>query len=310
MLGLVLVPLLLVVASCGGGGSAKDPTTAHSLAEKIRVSGAFGSKPAITIATPLKVPETDSWTQTKGTGDPVGAQAKTILQLTLADARTGKTSVSTFDAGQKPLEVRLGDQLFPRLLQALSGQRAGTRLVVAATSEDAYGNGGAPQIGIKAGDPVVMVADILSTDPTSLLDGPSGATRAAPATAPRLLGSAATPTGFDVTGLRKPKKLQVYTLREGTGPAIDGPHRVSVDYIGQVWGATQPFNDSYPKEPVTFTFGLSGVIPAWDKALAGAREGSRVMLVSPPSSAYGATAQPDIPAGSTLIFVLDVLGVG
>ena len=99
-------------------------------------------------------------------------------------------------------------------------------------------------------------------------------------------------------------------LREGTGPVLDGPHRIAADYLGQVWGQKTPFNDSYPKEPVNFTVGISGVIPAWDKALAGVKEGARVMLVAPPSAAYGAAGQGPIPANATLVFVIDVLGVG
>ena len=34
------------------------------------------------------------------------------------------------------------------------------------------------------------------------------------------------------------------------------------------------------------------------------------MLICPPDSAYGKAAQPGIPANSTLVFVIDVLGVG
>ena len=34
------------------------------------------------------------------------------------------------------------------------------------------------------------------------------------------------------------------------------------------------------------------------------------MIISPPKSGYGASAQPNIPANSTLVFVVDVLGVG
>jgi peptidylprolyl isomerase len=34
------------------------------------------------------------------------------------------------------------------------------------------------------------------------------------------------------------------------------------------------------------------------------------MIITPPSLAYGASAQPGIPAGSTLVYVVDVLGVG
>lgn len=56
--------------------------------------------------------------------------------------------------------------------------------------------------------------------------------------------------------------------------------------------------------------GLKLVIPAWDSALAGQKEGARVMIVAPPDAAYGAAAQPGIPANSTLVFIVDVLGVG
>lgn len=307
--GVLVATLLVVVGGCGSD-TVRDAAKQHPLSDKVRVSGAFGTKPAITIASPLDVSSTDSWSTTRGTGDPVGAESTTILQLTLADARTGKTSISTFDAGQKPLEVKLGDQVFPALLSALTGQPVGTRLVVAATSDDAYGKRGAPQLGIKAGDPVVMVADILSTDPSSLVKGPAGAAVPPDPRAPTLLGTSTTPTGFDVSGLHKPKRLEVFELTKGTGAVITGPRRVAVDYLGQVWGARTPFQDSYPKEPVTFSVGLSGVVPAWDKALPGLREGSRVVIVAPPATAYGATAQPGIPAGSTLVYVLDVLGVG
>ena len=40
------------------------------------------------------------------------------------------------------------------------------------------------------------------------------------------------------------------------------------------------------------------------------KEGARVMLICPPDSAYGKASQPGIPANSTLVFVIDVLGVG
>ena len=76
--------------------------------------------------------------------------------------------------------------MFPSLASSLVGKAADSRVVVASTSDDAYGDQGASQIGIKAGDSVVMVADILSTDPTKVLDGPTGDDPEPPATAPRI----------------------------------------------------------------------------------------------------------------------------
>jgi peptidylprolyl isomerase len=299
--------VLALTASACGSADAKDSTNVE---DKVKVSGDYGEKPTITIDSPLKVQETSSWTTQNGNGDKVGSDATTILGLTLADARTGKTVISTHDQGQHPLEVKLGDQVFPSLAQSLVGKSADSRVVVASTPDDAYGDTGAPQIGIKAGDSIVMVADVLSTDPTKILDGPTGATRTPPKTAPKLLQSGNDLTGLDFTGLKKPTKFQAILLRQGTGPEIETPDRIAADYLGQVWGAKQPFDSSYGKEPARYSIGLGGVIKAWDQGLAGVKEGARVMLICPPDTAYGKASQPGIPANSTLVFVIDVLGVG
>ncbi|HET7352158.1 MAG TPA: FKBP-type peptidyl-prolyl cis-trans isomerase [Marmoricola sp.] len=305
---LALTGLLLctVVAGCGSEGSPPS-----SVREKVSVEGEFGAKPTIDIDAPLEFSDSTSWTTEKGDGDPVGSDAVAILALTIADGTSGETAISTLDQGQGPLEVQLGDQVFPSLVDALTDRPAGSRVVVASVSDDAYGEQGAPQIGIKPGDPVVMVADVLSTDPTTLLDGPTGAEVTPPATAPRLLERDGVPTGFDVRGASPPgDKLMVVPLREGDGPAIEAPERVAVHYLGAVWGSSKPFDESYSKEPARFSIGLGGVIKGWDQGLDGVKEGARLMLVVPPGLGYGATARPGIPANSTLVFVVDVLGVG
>jgi peptidylprolyl isomerase len=55
--------------------------------------------------------------------------------------------------------------------------------------------------------------------------------------------------------------------------------------------------------------GVQGLIPAWDKVIPGLKRGSRVLIIAPPEDGYGDREQPNIPAGSTLAFVVDVLGV-
>lgn len=295
------------VVACASTAAQRDSAGVRG---HVDVRGKFGQKPAIRIDSPLTVKKTTSWTIESGTGDPVGAQATTILDLTIVDARTGKTAISTHDAGQRPQEVTLGDQVFPGLASSLVGRRANTRVVVASTADDAYGSEGAPQIGVKGGDPVVMVADILSTDPTKVLDAPTGATLEPPATAPRIRSSGQDLTGLDFSGLARPRTFAAIKLREGTGPAIDSPDRIVADYLGQVWGAKEPFDTTYGKEPARFSIGLGNVIKGWDKGLPGLKEGARVMLICPPDSAYGTDAKRGIPAGSTLVFVIDVLGVG
>jgi FKBP-type peptidyl-prolyl cis-trans isomerase len=52
------------------------------------------------------------------------------------------------------------------------------------------------------------------------------------------------------------------------------------------------------------------VIPGWDKGLVGKKVGSRVLLVVPPADGYGAEANGQIPANSTLVFAVDILDAG
>ncbi len=305
----LLCALTLTVSACG---SSEEKQEATDLRSQVDVTGDFGEAPEVDFTAPLEVTSSSSWTTRKGEGDKVGQASTAVLALTLLDGRTGKKAISTFDEGQTPLQVSLTEQFLPSLAEALVGARAGSRLVVASTSEDAYGSGGSPQIGIKGGDPVVMVADVLATDPTDVLDGPTGDEVEPPAGSPTLLERDGVPSGFEVPArAKKPAEVQVVPLREGTGDEVEDPDRVTVNYLGAVWKGTEPFDQSYDKEPTTFSIGLGAVITCWDQGLVGQKEGARVMLVCPPDTAYGNTAQgEDIPARSTLVFVIDVLGVG
>jgi len=297
--------LALTATACGSGDTEEE----KSVRDRVEVSGAFGEAPKIDIDAPLKLSESSSWTEEKGDGDTVGEDSTAILELTLANGRTGKAAISTIDQG-KPLEIKLGEQVFPSLNAALVGKPADSRIVVASVADDAYGDSGSPQSGIEGGDPVVMVADILSTDPTSSLDGPTGDTVPAPASAPKVKEKDGVPLRLVFGKARKPKKLTVIQLREGTGPPIESPDRITADYLGQVWDGKKPFGSTFSQQPAEFSIGLGGVVQAWDKALDGQKEGARVMIISPPDLGYGSTPQPNIPANSTLVFVVDVLGVG
>ena len=305
----LLCALTLSVSACGSSEEKQETTDLRS---QVDVTGDFGKAPEVDFAAPLDVTTSASWTTEKGEGDKIGQASTAVLALTLLDGRTGKKAISTFDEGQTPLQVSLTEQFLPSLAEALVGARAGSRLVVASTPEDAYGSGGSPQIGIKGGDPVVMVADVLATDPTDVLDGPTGDEVEPPAGSPVLVEREGVPSGFEVPArAKKPTELQVVPLREGTGDEVEDPDRVTVNYLGAVWKGTKPFDQSYDKDPTTFSIGLGAVIKCWDEGLVGQKEGARVMLVCPPDTAYGNTAQgEDIPARSTLVFVIDVLGVG
>jgi FKBP-type peptidyl-prolyl cis-trans isomerase len=94
----------------------------------------------------------------------------------------------------------------------------------------------------------------------------------------------------------------------GTGATAEAGDVVTVNYTGKLQDGTV-FDTSIGKQPIQFTLGVGMVIPGWDEGLQGMKVGGKRLLIIPPSLGYGAEANGPIPANSTLIFEVDLLGV-
>lgn len=104
-----------------------------------------------------------------------------------------------------------------------------------------------------------------------------------------------------------PTGLQRVRLHEGTGEEVGQGDFIVADYIGQVWGADTPFNDTWDMGyPIGFS--LKQVVQGWSQGIPGARVGDRIMLSIPSALGYP-DGNPDagIAAGDTLVFVIDIL---
>ncbi|MEI8256367.1 MAG: FKBP-type peptidyl-prolyl cis-trans isomerase [Deltaproteobacteria bacterium] len=96
-------------------------------------------------------------------------------------------------------------------------------------------------------------------------------------------------------------------MQAGTGAQPSATDEVSVNYRGTLINGTE-FDSSYTRhQPATFT--LNGVIPCWTEGLQHMHVGGRARLVCPPEAAYGDRAQRSIPAGSTLIFEVELVSI-
>jgi peptidylprolyl isomerase len=96
-------------------------------------------------------------------------------------------------------------------------------------------------------------------------------------------------------------------LIRGDGPEVPPGATVTVHYTGWLLDGTQ-FDSSWDRgQPATF--GLNQVIAGWTQGLAGQTVGSQVLLIVPPALAYGDDDRGTIPPNSTLVFVVDILGV-
>lgn len=303
--------LALAGSACSGSVHPGDVRAAEGTITGLTVSGEPGTAPSVRMAAPLKVAATRSETVVTGTGAPVQVDQLFVLQLTMYDARTGAKAISTYDRGRAPMVAKsTDDSLFPALSKALVGQRQGSRLVLVATADDAYGDTGASQFGIAAGDPVVLVADVLAVPPTDVLPEIDGTPLAATPGAPRVRMRDGLPDTLDLSGVTRPEDLVVVPLVRGSGPAVRDNSLVTVNYLGQVWGRSVPFEDTYPKEPAQVPIGVGAVTAAWDQALVGVRRGSRLLVLAPPRLAFKAAGNPPaVPGGATIAYVIDVLGV-
>ena len=213
------------------------------------------------------------------------------------------------DIPATPESITISDELSPFFQAAFKDQKVGSRVVVAATATDAFGEGGNPQIGIGNEDTVLLIADIMEVQ--EVLTGPEGEEQPAPSWAPGLITEGDAITGLDFEGTPQPDgKLRSAVLIQGEGPKVQAGQTISVNYLGQVYGAEQPFDESYSRgAPTSFGIGTGQVIPGWDKTLVGAAVGSRLIVAIPPKEGYGEQGNPaaGIKGTDTLYFVVDIL---
>lgn len=105
-------------------------------------------------------------------------------------------------------------------------------------------------------------------------------------------------------------------LRASRGERIQSGDKVFVRYEGRLTNGDlfdSNFNFS-TLEPVegrdffSFVLGAGQVIQGWDRGLEGATLGQVIRLEIPPELAYGSAERPGIPANSTLVFTVEVVG--
>jgi FKBP-type peptidyl-prolyl cis-trans isomerase len=86
-----------------------------------------------------------------------------------------------------------------------------------------------------------------------------------------------------------------------------------MNYTGRLTNGTVFDSNVLPKfghvEPFKFTLGAGQVIKGWDEGLVGMKVGEKKTLTIPPEKGYGAQAVGSIPANSTLIFDVELVGI-
>lgn len=119
--------------------------------------------------------------------------------------------------------------------------------------------------------------------------------------------------GSNDTGtLEDPSKypsLKITDIVTGTGKAPAYGQRVTVHYVGTLTNGTKFDSSRDRNQPFTFSIGTGEVIKGWDIGVSTMKVGGKRRLEIPPDLGYGSRAVGPIPANSTLIFEVELLGI-
>lgn len=304
----VLALSLLGLAACGSESS--DADSGGAPLSSVTIEGKHGEEPKVTFDGRLDGDQEETEVLIEGDGETVADGDTVSANLWIGNGFTQEEATSTYEQGPQPIEIT-SDTMEP-LRDALIDHKVGERVAVLTSAEAAYGEQGNPTIGIGNKDSVLFVIDIMDrSDTVPILDGPQGEEKKPAGWAPTLIEKDGVIAGLDFTDAHEPSgELIATTLIKGDGAVVKKGQTLTVNYLGQVYNADKPFDESYSKEPAEFPIGVGQVIDGWDKRLVGRTVGSRVILEIPPAEGYGkpGNEQAGIKGTDTLFFVVDILG--
>jgi FKBP-type peptidyl-prolyl cis-trans isomerase len=97
----------------------------------------------------------------------------------------------------------------------------------------------------------------------------------------------------------------------GTGAEAKSGQNVTVHYTGWLTNGTKFDSSKDRRDPFVFSLGKGQVIRGWDQGVQGMKVGGKRKLTIPPEMGYGARgAGGVIPPNATLVFEVELLGVG
>lgn len=278
----------------------RKPIKASSDLDAVTVTGEYGQPPKVTVKSPWAIDKTRTKVLTPAKGAVVKAGQTVEVNYHGVDGRTGKTFDESFSRGA-PIAFNLA-QVVPGFSKGLTGQRQGSRVVIAMPGSDGYdASGGHPQAGIEVGDTLIFVVDLVSVQ----LAGPEGTAVKPKAGLPTVTTKKGAPE-ITVPKTDPPTTLQVQPLIKGKGKKVGENDQITFDYRWVRWSDGKLLEESYSAEPATAA--LSGLLPGMVKGLTGQTVGSRVLLVIPPAEGYpDGNPTPSVGPQETLVMVVDLL---
>lgn len=140
-------------------GAAPDWTLAGTTGSIAVTGPTDATAPRVTVTGPFSVAQTQVHTLRAGDGPVASATARVSVCYLGVNGRDGSVFDSSYDRGAPVSFSLLG--VIPGFQKAITGQKVGSTVAVAATPADGYPEG-QPSAGIRPGDSLIFVIKILS----------------------------------------------------------------------------------------------------------------------------------------------------
>lgn len=272
--------------------------------EQVKVDGDFGTEPKVEFPSPLVGSGIETKVFIEGNGGALVGAQRVALHFTGFNASTGEQFQGSEFGTDNYIIQDLIDGAKPDFCKALTGVQVGSRVGVLLDAPNAHDGAGVESLGIGPDDAILFVFDVVD----AYLPKANGDAKGPEAGLPTVILAPSGQPGIQLPATDAPTEFKRSILIEGKGEEIAIGDNVIVHYSGWTWEGTQ-FDSSWDRgAPASFQVNSEGLIQGFVQALEGVKVGSQVVAVIPPDLGYGDTAQGAIPAGSTLVFVIDILG--
>lgn len=318
LLAVAAVALLALTGCAAGNGTA--PTTSAPAADAGTVGAApkldvvengeaisattvsdnFGAAPEFTLPEQSLVGDTiERRVITEGSGDAVTAESTAVMKLLVVDFGTG---ASAAPYGYLGANITLTDPQLPGyLLPIVEGVPSGSRVAAIVPGNVLIGT----STGAESVAPSLFIIDVAAVE--------TGATATGAPTAPtQELVTVSTEAGAapEITvhsDQPAPSEQVIDVVMQGDGATVQDGQLVTVQYSGLLFSDGTEFDSSWGRGGVPTSFATDQVVPGFSNALVGQQVGSRIVTVFGPELGYGEQSSEKIPAGSTLVFVIDII---
>jgi len=317
----------LVGCSASSSSSASASCTPYyasgSASSTVKVSGVKTAAATATFPTPLVATTPQVSQNNAGTGAKIQAGDQVDFEYTVFDAKTGESLGSSGYGASGSTTPRVGVDAKLKsvstyaLTRSLQCATTGERYTLVTTAKAGFGAGALSQNGISDSAVLVIVVSVGDHFP-----GKSTGTNLLPQDGlPSVITAVSGQPGIVLQEQTVPKGFRLETVKAGSGATVKKNQTVHLKYTGWTWptvAGDKPVTwdqqtwdaDQAIDLKVASTDDGGQLPPGMYKAIVGAKVGSQVLVVIPPKDGFPSGSAPTgVDAKSTLIMVIDVLGI-